>query len=64
MRYELNLAKAKKRLRETDYLALKFIDGELTEEEYAPTREERKKLREKVRAWERVVKETSDDPES
>ena len=36
----------------TDYYALKYIDGELREEEYASIRDERARLRQRVRELE------------
>lgn len=45
----------KEQLAETDYKALKFIDGEFTEEEYAPIREERKNYRIKINELERCL---------
>lgn len=45
----------KGQLAETDYKALKFIDGEFTEEEYAPIREERKNYRIKINELEKCL---------
>ena len=45
----------KEQLAETDYKALKFIDGEFTEEEYAPIREERKHYRIKINELEKCL---------
>ena len=45
----------KEKLAETDYKALKFIDGEFTEEEYAPIREERKACRIKINELEKCL---------
>lgn len=45
----------KEKLAETDYKALKFIDGEFTEEEYAPIREERKNYRIKINELEKCL---------
>ena len=45
----------KEKLAETDYKALKFIDGEFTEEEYAPIREERKHYRIKINELEKCL---------
>lgn len=39
----------------TDYKALKFAEGELTAEEYAPVRDERRALREKINALEAEI---------
>lgn len=46
---EWRLAAAKAELAETDYYALKFIDGELSAEEYEPHRARRAELRQRVR---------------
>lgn len=45
----------KEKLAETDYKALKFIDGEFTEEEYAPIRKERKNYRIKINELEKCL---------
>lgn len=48
---------AQSALAATDYRALKYVDGEYTEEEYAVYREERKQLRQAVRDAEEKIKE-------
>ena len=53
---QIEIDKYKKLLEETDYKALKFIDGEFTEEEYAPIREERKSYRVKINELEDKLK--------
>ena len=45
----------KEQLAETDYKALKFIDGEFTEKEYAPIRKERKNYRIKINELEKCL---------
>lgn len=52
---EWRLAAAKAELAATDYYALKFIDGELTAEEYEPHRIRRAELRQAVRDLEPLV---------
>ena len=47
---KLNEAMAE--LAATDYYALKYVDGELREEEYASIRDERARLRQRVRELE------------
>lgn len=42
-------------LAQTDYKALKFVDGEFSEEEYAPIRQERKNARLKIRELEATL---------
>ena len=46
---EEKIAELKKKLFETDYKALKFIEGELTGEEYEPIKQQRKAWREEIR---------------
>ena len=53
---QIEIDKYKNLLEETDYKALKFIDGEFTEEEYAPIREERKSYRVKINELEDKLK--------
>lgn len=49
----------KERLKETDYKAIKFAEGWLSEEEYAPIRAERQVLREQINRLEQELeKET------
>ena len=43
----------KQLLADTDYKAIKFSEGELTEEEYAPIRAQRKQWREEINRLER-----------
>ena len=45
---EQRIAELKQKLFDTDYRAIKFAEGELTEEEYAPYREERRAWREEI----------------
>ena len=49
---EWRLAAAKAELADTDYHALKYVDGELSESEYAAIRAKRARLRERVRELE------------
>lgn len=46
----------KRNLRQTDYKAIKFAEGELTEAEYAPIREQRKVWRNEINALEAEIK--------
>lgn len=48
----IRLAEAMAELAGTDYYALKYIDGELSEGEYAAVRKRRARLRERVRKLE------------
>lgn len=45
---ELKIYELKKNLAESDYKLLKFIDGSLTESEYAPIRKQRQKWRDEI----------------
>lgn len=42
------IAELKKALADTDYKAIKFAEGMLTEEEFAPIRAERQKMRDRI----------------
>ncbi|MDR0454712.1 MAG: hypothetical protein LBH05_07880 [Deferribacteraceae bacterium] len=46
------IAELKKFLTDTDYRAIKHFEGFLTEEEYEPYKQERKKARDKIKALE------------
>lgn len=50
--HDREIAELKKELAETDYKCLKFVDGALSEEEYAPIRAYRQALRDKINAEE------------
>lgn len=45
----------KRALRDSDYKAIKYAEGELTMSEYAPIREERRALRAQIRALETEI---------
>lgn len=51
----INYLKAK--LAETDYKAIKYAEGEITEEEYAPIREERRAWRDEINELEAQLAE-------
>ena len=55
MKINAQINTLKEQLAETDYKALKFIDGEFTEKEYAPIREERKNYRIKINELEKCL---------
>lgn len=42
------IKKCKRQLKDTDYKAIKFSDGAITEEEYAPVREQRAEWRARI----------------
>ena len=46
------IAELKKKLADTDYQAIKYAEGELSAEEYAETREQRKAWRAEINALE------------
>lgn len=45
---EITIEELKQMLLNTDYQAIKYAEGELTEEEYAPIKEQRKEWRAKI----------------
>ena len=45
----------KQELSETDYKCLKYVDGALSEEEYATVREYRQSLRDKINELEKLL---------
>ena len=50
----------KQNLSHTDYHALKFSDGALTEEEYAPIRAERQSWRDEINRLEEEIKDINE----
>ena len=50
---EEQIEQLKEQLSATDYKAIKFAEGWLTEEEYAPIKAEREAIREQIRALEK-----------
>ena len=48
----------KEKLRETDYKAIKYSEGWLSEEEYAPIKAERQAIREEINRLEKEQTET------
>ena len=53
--YRSKIEELKTELCETDYKCLKFADGALSEDEYAPVRERRKLLRDKINAMQMLA---------
>lgn len=49
---EFEIEQLKKQLAESDYKAIKYAEGWYTEEEYAPIKDERQRLRSKINALE------------
>ena len=52
---ELRIVELKELLANSDYKAIKFAEGELSEEEYAPTREQRKQYRQEINELEKLI---------
>lgn len=50
-------AELKRNLEATDYQAIKFAEGELSEEEYAPVREQRRAWRAEINVLEAEIAE-------
>lgn len=48
----------KERLKETDYKAIKYSEGWLTDEEYAPVKAERQAIREEINRLESLLSNT------
>ena len=53
--YNLPISELKQKLAETDYVCLKFVDGELTQAEYAETWQKRKQWREEINKLEKEI---------
>jgi hypothetical protein len=54
---KMEILKLKKQLQDTDYKAIKYIEGWLTEEEYAETKAERQRIREEINRLEQEVQQ-------
>lgn len=58
--YRMNrIAQLKEQLASTDYKALKYFEGWLTEAEYAPIKEMRQSLRDEINAIEKSLTEVT-----
>ena len=55
--YRVQIIEYKKKLRASDYKALKYAEGEISEEEYAPIREERRAWRNRINDLEYLIAE-------
>ena len=53
--YRLEITQLKKQLSDTDYKAIKYAEGQLTEEEYAPTRSQRAEWRARINELEALL---------
>lgn len=51
----VEINKLKNNLTKTDYKAIKFAEGEISEEDFEPTRQDRKAWREKIRELEKQI---------
>jgi hypothetical protein len=56
-RIESEILKLKFKLRDTDYQAIKYAEGLLTEEEYAPIKANRQAWRDEINALEKELSE-------
>lgn len=54
---ESNITKLKLKLKSTDYKAIKYAEGLLTEEEYAPIKVERQAYRDEINSLEEQLKQ-------
>lgn len=52
---EMQIMLLKNRLKETDYKAIKYSEGWLTDEEYAETKTERQRIREEINRLEQEL---------
>lgn len=52
----IKILNLKQRLQQTDYKAIKYSEGWLTEEEYAETRAERQRIRDEINRLEQEIK--------
>ena len=52
---ELQIMDLKQQLEDSDYKALKYAEGWITEEEYAPIKAERQTLRDKINELEETI---------
>lgn len=46
----------KKKLADTDYKAIKYAEGLISEEDYAPIKAERQQIRDKINELEKLIK--------
>jgi len=55
------IATLRRNLISTDYQAIKYSEGEMTEEEYAPIKEQRRQWRREINELEELMNEEGDD---
>lgn len=53
---EIKILKLKNQLQQTDYKAIKYAEGWISEEEYAETKAERQKIRDEINRLEQEIK--------
>ena len=53
----------KQQLNDTDYQAIKYAEGQISEEEYSPIREERQTWRDRINELEQIINEESTEVE-
>ena len=53
--YRLEITQLKKQLSDTDYKAIKYAEGQLTEEEYSPIRLQRQSYRDRINELEAIL---------
>ena len=54
--YQQEINELKKKLRDTDYKAIKYAEGLISEEDYAPIKAERESYRVKIREAEEQIR--------
>ena len=59
--YLFNIAQLKSLLSQSDYKAIKYMEGWFTEEEYLPIKEERQEYRNQINEYEELIKELEND---
>lgn len=53
--YTMEISALKEQLKESDYMAIKFAEGVLSENEYSQTREKRKAIRHRINTLEAML---------
>ena len=53
--YRLEIQQLKKQLSDTDYKAIKYAEGQISESEYAPVRAERQGYRDRINELEMLL---------
>ena len=53
----MQIGELRQHLRETDYKAIKYAEGQLTEEEYAETKKQRQAWRDEINRLEEEIKQ-------